>query len=49
MLTAESKEEVEQELLNGKQAMTKRGTKVNISEVKVMVTGKMKAEIRSGR
>ena len=49
VLTAESKEEVERKFVDWKQAMARRGMKVNIGKSKIMVTGKRNEVIRSGR
>ncbi|KAG0711131.1 hypothetical protein GWK47_021274 [Chionoecetes opilio] len=40
VLTAETKEEVERRFIDWKQAMERRGLKVNMSKMKMMVTGK---------
>ena len=49
VLTAETKEEAEQKFLDWRQAMARRGMKVNVAKTKVMVTGKKAEVIRSGR
>ena len=49
VLTAESKEEVELKFVDWKQAMARRGMKVNIGKSKLMVTGMRNEVIISGR
>ena len=48
-LTAEAKEEAEQKFLDGRQAMARRGMKVNMAKTKVMGTAKKAEVVRSGR
>ena len=49
LLTAKTKEETEQKLLDWRQAMAKRELKVNVAGTKVMATGKNAEVVRSGR
>ena len=44
VLTTETKKEAEKKFLDWRQAMARRGTKVNVTKTKVMVTGK-KADV----
>lgn len=50
VLTAETKEEVERKFINWKQAMERRGLKVNMIKMKMMITGKkIEQNIQVGR
>ena len=49
VLTAETKEEAEQKFLDWREAIARRGMKVNVAKTKVLVTGKKAEVVRSGR
>ena len=49
VLTEEPQEEADHKFMKGRQAMAKRGIKVNVAKKKVMVTGKNAEDVSSSR